>query len=81
LNSFSRQSGNHGNPNDLRLKSLTPEDALARAFASHRTPPEFNLKFNQNLTTRGSEEDNFSYFSNIEEEGTSELGDYFSDNE
>jgi hypothetical protein len=29
--------------------------------------------------TRGSEEDNFSYFSNVEEEGTIELGHYFSD--
>ncbi len=54
---------------------------LARAFASQRTPPEFNLKFNQNLTTHGSGEDHFSYFSNVEEEGTSELGDYFSDDE
>jgi hypothetical protein len=33
------------------------------------------------LTTRGSEEDHFSNFSNVEEEGTSELGDYFSDDE
>jgi hypothetical protein len=44
-------------------------------------PQKFNLKFNQNSTTRRSEEDHFSYFSNIEEEGTSELGEYFSDDE
>jgi hypothetical protein len=81
LDSFSRQNGNHGSPNDLRLESLTPKDALARAFAAQRTPPEFNLKFNQNSTTRGSEEDNFSYFSNVEEKGTIELGDYFLDDE
>jgi len=31
--------------------------------------------------TRGSEEDHFSYFSNVEEEGPTELGDYFSDDE
>jgi hypothetical protein len=50
------------------------------ALASPRTPSEFNLEFNQNSTTRESEEDYFSCFSNVEEEGTSELGDYFSDN-
>ncbi len=81
LNSFSRHNYNHENSNNLKLESITPENAPARAFASQRMPPEFNLKFNQNLTTRGSEEDHFSYFSNIEEERTSELGDYFSDDE
>jgi hypothetical protein len=30
LDSFSRQSGNHRNPNDLILESLTPKDTLAR---------------------------------------------------
>jgi len=30
LDSFSRQSGNHRNPNDLILESLTPKYALAR---------------------------------------------------
>jgi hypothetical protein len=44
-------------------------------------PQKFNLKFNQKLTTRGSEEDHFSYFSNVEEKGPIELGDYFSDDE
>ncbi len=29
----------------------------------------------------GSEEENFSYFSNFEEEGSTDLGDYFSDDE
>ncbi len=81
LNSFSRPMYNHGNSRNLTLESLTPEDALARAFASQKTPQKFNLKFNQNSTTRGSEEDQFSYFSNVEEDETSELGDYFSDDE
>jgi hypothetical protein len=81
LDSFSRQNGNHGNPNDLKLESLTPKGAPVRAFESQKTPPEFKLKFNQNPTTRSSEEDNFSYFSNVEEKGTIELGDYFSGNE
>jgi hypothetical protein len=81
LNSFSRDKGNHKNSNNSKLESFTPEDALARAFASPRTPSEFNLKFNQNSTTSGSEEDHFSYFSNVEEEGTIQLGDYFSDDE
>jgi hypothetical protein len=46
-----------------------------------RMPQEFNLKFNRNSTSRGCEEDHFSYFSNVEEEGPTELGDYFSDDE
>jgi hypothetical protein len=80
LNSFSRQNYNHENSNNLKLESFTPEDALTRALAPLRTPREFNLKFNQKSTTRGSEKDHFSYFSNNEEEGPTELGDYFSDN-
>ncbi len=63
------------------MESINPEDALARAFASQKTPPEFNLKFNQNSMTRGSEAGHFSYFSNVEEEGTIELGNYYSDDE
>ncbi len=31
--------------------------------------------------SRGPEEDHFNYFSNVEEEGPTELGDYFSDDE
>jgi hypothetical protein len=77
LDSFSRPSYNYNGSNNLKLKSITPEDALARAC----TPQRLNLKFNQNLMTRGSEEDHFSYFSNLEEGGPSELGDYFSDDE
>jgi hypothetical protein len=77
LNLFSRPTYNHEGSSDLKLRSITPEDALARSC----TPQKFNLKFNQNSTTRGSKEDHLSYFSNVEEEGTSELGDYFSDDE
>ena len=81
LGSFSRPIYNHENSNNLKLKNVTPEDALARALASQRTPPEFNLTFNQKSTTCGFEKTNFSYFSNIEEGGAIELGDYFSDDE
>jgi hypothetical protein len=81
LNSFSRQNCNHENSNNLKLESFNPEEALTRALASQRTPPEFNLTFNQKSTTRGFEKTNFSYFSNIEEGGAIELGDYFSDDE
>jgi hypothetical protein len=63
------------------LESITPEDALVCAFPLQKLPQKFNLKFNQNSTTRGPKEDHFSYFSNVLEEGTSELGDYFSDDE
>jgi hypothetical protein len=81
LNSFSKPSYNHENSRNLKFESINQEDALARAFASQKTPKQFNLKSNQNATTRGSKEDQFSDFSNIEEERTSELGDYFSDEE
>ncbi len=54
---------------------------LTCALAPMRTPQEFNLKFNHNSTSRTSEKDHFSYFSNVEEEGPTELGDYFSDDE
>jgi hypothetical protein len=65
----------------LKLTNVTQKDALACAFASRKTPQKFNLKFNQKSTTRGSEENHFSYFSDVEEEGPIELGDYFSDDE
>jgi hypothetical protein len=81
LNSFSKPAYNHEGSNNSKSESTTPEDALARAFASRKLMPEFNLNFNQKSTTRGSEENHFSYFSNVEEEGASELGDYFSDDE
>jgi hypothetical protein len=31
--------------------------------------------------SRGSKQDDFSYFANVEEEGSTDLGDYFSDDE
>jgi hypothetical protein len=81
LNSFSKPVYKHRNSRQLKLKNITPEDALARSLASQMTPQEFNLKFNQKSTTRNSGENNGSYFSNIKEEGAIHLGDYFSDDE
>jgi len=81
LNSFSSPIGYHEGPSQLKLKSITPEDALARASTPQMTPPEFNLNFNQKSMTRGPEEDHFSYFSNVEDERAIKLGDYFSDDE
>ena len=81
LNSFSRPSGNHDGSNNFRSTNVTQKNALARAFASRETPQKFNLKFNQKSATRGSEENHFSSFSNVEEERSIELGDYFSDDE
>ncbi len=81
LNSFSKPVYNYDDSHNLTLESLTPKDALARALASQATPEKFNLNFNQNSMTRGSEEEHFSYFSNVEEDRDSELGDYFSDDE
>jgi hypothetical protein len=81
LNSFSRQKFNHGNSKRPKFENFTPEGALTRMLAPIRTPPKINLKFSQNSTSCGSEEENFSYFSNFEEEGPTDLGDYFSDDE
>jgi hypothetical protein len=81
LNSFSKQNFNHENSNGLKIESFTPEDALTCALAPTRTQQQFNLKFNQNSTSRGSNDENFSYFSNVEEEGPTDLGNYFSDDE
>jgi hypothetical protein len=54
LNSFSQPMCTYSDSRNLTLESLTPEDALARAFASPETPQKFNSDFNQNSTTRGS---------------------------
>jgi hypothetical protein len=81
LNSFSRDQSTHKNSINPQLESFTPVAALARALASPRMPSKFNLRFNQNSTTRESEEDHSSCFSDVEEESTGELGDYFSDDE
>jgi hypothetical protein len=60
---------------------VSPEGATARAPTQTMTPPKFNQKFNKNLTSEGSEDENFSYFSNFEEKGPTDLADYFSDEE
>jgi hypothetical protein len=78
LNSFSKTRFNHENSNGPELQIFTPEGALMRALAPIRTPPKINQKFNQNSTSCGSEQKNFSYFSNFEEEGPTDLADYFS---
>jgi hypothetical protein len=60
---------------------FSPEGALTRAPIQTMTPPKFNQNFNQNLTSYDSEDKDFSCFSNFEEEGTTKLEDYFSDEE
>jgi hypothetical protein len=81
LNSFSKTKLHSKNASNPEFKILTPEGALTRAPAPTMTPPKFNQKFNQNLTSYGHEDDDFSYFSNFEEEGPTDLADYFSDEE
>jgi hypothetical protein len=81
LNSFSKTKLNCKQPSTSELPPFTPEGALMRAPAQIMPPPKFNQKFNQNSTSYGSEDRNFSCFSNFEEEGTTELADYFSDKE
>ncbi len=81
LNSFSKPKLNCEQSSASELQPFTPEGALTRAPAQIMTPPKFNQKFNQNSTSYNSEQRNFSCFSNFEEEGTTELADYFSDKE
>jgi hypothetical protein len=81
LNSFSKPKFNREKSSGSELQPFTPEGALTRTPAQIMTPPKFNQKFNQNSTSYDSEERKFSCFSNFEEEGTTELADYFSDNE
>ncbi len=81
LNSFSKPKLNCEQSSASELQPFTPEGTLTRAPAQIMTPPKFNQKFNQNSTSYDSEERNFSCFPNFEEEGTTELADYFSDEE
>jgi hypothetical protein len=81
LNSFSKPKLNCEQPSASELPPCTPEGALTCAPAQIMPLPKFNQKFNQNLTSYDSEDRNFSCFSNFEEEGTTELADYFSDEE
>ncbi len=72
LNSFSKPK---------LIDPVSPEGAPARAPTRATPPPKFNQKFNQNSMSYGSEDENFSYFSNFKEEGHTDLADYFSDEE
>ncbi len=81
LNSFSKPKLGCEQPSASELPPFTPEGAPTCAPAQIMTPPKFNQKFNQNSTSYNSEDKNFSCFSNFEEEGTTELADYFSDEE
>jgi hypothetical protein len=81
LESFSRPKSNSKQPSASNFATFTPEGAQARAQAQPMTLPKFNQKFNQKLTSYDSEVRKFSCFSNFEEEGTTELADYFTDEE
>ena len=69
------------NSNQWKLKSITAEDAPTRARTVQATPIKFNQNFNQNSMTISARENDFSFLSNTDYEGDSELGDYFSDDE
>jgi hypothetical protein len=81
LNSFSKPKLICEQSNASNLQPFPPEGALMRAPTQKMMPPKFNQKFNQNSTSYDSEDRNFNCFSNFEEEGTTELADYFSDEE
>jgi hypothetical protein len=72
LNSFSKTK---------LIDPVSPEGAPAHAPTRATTPPKFNQQFNQNSMSHGSEDENFSYVSNFEEEGNTDLADYFSNEE
>jgi hypothetical protein len=68
------------------IKSLHPSGTTGANHTdlrkrSYPTKAKFNQQFNQNSTSHGSEDENFSYFSNFEEKGHTDLADYFSDKE
>jgi hypothetical protein len=81
IGTFSGPKSNSNSTNASSYADFTPEGALTRAPTRITPPPKFNQKFNQNSTSYGSEDENFSYFSNFEEEGQTDLADYFSDKE
>ncbi len=60
---------------------FTPEGAPMRAQARPTPPPKFNQNLNQESTIFNYNERNFSCSSDFEEEGTTELADYFSNEE
>jgi hypothetical protein len=72
LNSFSKPK---------LIGPVSPEGAPAGAPTRITPPPKFNQQFHQNSTSYDSEDENFSYFSNFEEEGPTDLADYFSNEE
>jgi hypothetical protein len=63
------------------IDPVSPEGAPVHAPNRLTTPPKFNQQFNQNSTSHSSDDENFSYFSNLEEKGHTNLADYFSDEE
>jgi hypothetical protein len=81
LNSFSKTKFHSENAGDPESQNLTPEGALTRAPAPITMPQKFNQKFNQKSTSYGCEDEDFSDFSNFEEEESTDLADYFSDEE
>jgi hypothetical protein len=81
FNSSPRRTCYSQNPNYEKLKSLAAEDASTRARTVQATPIKFNQNFNQNSMTLSAKEKDFSFHSNTDYEGDSELGDYFSDDE
>jgi hypothetical protein len=82
LGSFSGPNSNSKSTNASNYANFTPEGAPTQA---QLTKPEFNQKFNKNFnknsTSNQSEAEDFSCFSTIWEAGTTDLADYYSDEE
>jgi hypothetical protein len=85
LESFSRPKSNSEPTSASNYAKFTPEGAPTQAPARQMTLPEFNQKFyqtfNKKSTSNHSEAENFSCCTIIWEEGTTELADYYSDEE
>ncbi len=81
LNSIYKPKLNSEKASDPKLQPFTPEGTPMRAPAPIKTPLKFNQNFDQNSMSYRHEEKNFNCFANFEEKGTTELADYFSDEE
>ncbi len=85
LETFSKPKSNSSSTNASSYADSTPEGAPKQAPAKPAATPDFNQKFNQNFNQNSmsncSEVEDFSCFSTIWVEGTTELADYYSDEE
>ena len=81
LDSFSKPKALSKQRDELDYAISTPEGAPMRAAMKQTLLLKFKQNFNQKLTLRNSEAENFSCFTNVWEEGPTELANYYFDEE